>query len=105
MDRSVIVAGAHLEAPAVAALARKLRDAGMSECADRMEGAYKDGAHLFHISTEERKAFIDALEDCPDELRQLHACLEDPLITEPTNAADPSAPTSSSSLRAGTTSL
>ena len=110
MDGSVIVAGTHLEPTGVAALGNRLRDAGMSECADRMDSSYQDGTHLFAISTDERLGFINALDDgCPDELQPLYASLKDTLITEAADTPDPSILTpgapASGLARGGTNSL
>jgi hypothetical protein len=71
----MFVAGTRLTDTEVAALAGKLRDAEMSECADRVERAYLDGERLFSISSDERAAFYEALDDCPDELLQLRGSL------------------------------
>ena len=73
----MIVAGTHLEPSDVAALALKLREADMSECADRLEPNYQAGTKLFRLSGGERKAVFVALEDCPDDLRRLRASLQD----------------------------
>jgi len=77
----VIVAGTRLTDTEVAALADKLRDAALNDCAERMESAYKSGDRLFQLSTEERAAFRDALDDCPDGLLSLRASLQEQLLT------------------------
>jgi isocitrate lyase len=58
----VTVAGLYLNKIDVADLARKLRNAGMSEYADRIEDAYKEGTRLFHISTSKLTAFFVAVD-------------------------------------------
>ena len=77
----VIVAGTRLSDTEVASLAERLRASGMGECADRMVGEYREGTTLFHISDDERKDFVAALDDCPEDLRRLWASLNDPLAT------------------------
>ena len=52
-----------------------------SESADRLVGEYQEGTTLFHISDDEQKGFVEALDDCPEDLRRLWASLEDPLAT------------------------
>jgi len=76
----MIIAGTRLTDTEVAALADKLRNAELNDCAERMENAYKDGERLFHISPEERAAFHDALDDCPEGLIPLRASLHEQLI-------------------------
>jgi hypothetical protein len=76
----VIVAGTRLSDTDVASMAGKLREAGMGDSAERMEGAFEDGSRLFHLSAEERLAFFEALDDCPDELRQLRASLQEQVV-------------------------
>ena len=77
----MIVAGTRLTDTEVASLAVKLRDAELNDCAERMESAYKAGDRLFHLSTEERSAFRDALDDCPEGLLPLRASLQEQLLT------------------------
>ena len=76
----MIVAGTHLEPTDVATLARKLKEAGMGECADRLEADLQAGTKLFRLSGKERKAVFVALEDCPDDLRRLRASLQDQFV-------------------------
>jgi hypothetical protein len=76
----MIIAGTRLTDTEVAALADKLRDADMSECADRVEHAFQDGERMFSLSADERGAFFDALNDCPDELLQLRTSLHEQLV-------------------------
>jgi len=56
------VVGMYLNKLDVADLARKLRNAGMGDYADRIEAAYKDGNRLFHISNAKRVAFFIAVD-------------------------------------------
>ena len=55
-------AGIYLTAIDVADLAGRLRNGGMSDYADRIENAYKDGTRLFHISTPQLTAFFVAVD-------------------------------------------
>ena len=55
-------AGLYVNKIDVADLARKLRGAGMSEYADRIEDAYRQGTRLFHISTPRLTAFFVAVD-------------------------------------------
>jgi len=73
----MIIAGTRLTETEVATLAGKLRAAAASECADRVEHAYRDGERLFSLSTDERAVFYDALDECPDELLPLRANLQE----------------------------
>lgn len=58
----MIFAGMYLHKIDVADLSSKLRNVGMSEYADRIDSAYKEGIRLFHISTPRLTAFFVAVD-------------------------------------------
>ena len=78
----MIVAGTYLNDTDVTALAEKLRESGFADHAGRLEAAYQLDAKLFHLSADDSQAFMSSLDDCPDELQNLRASLQDQLVSQ-----------------------
>jgi hypothetical protein len=64
----------------VVELAEKLRECGFVDEAGRLETAYQTDARLFHLSTDDHRAVMSALEDCPAALTNLRAGIKDQLV-------------------------
>ena len=79
----MIISGTHLNEHDVTALAGRLRECGFADAAERLEAAYWADANLFHLSDDDRDAFMSALDDCPGELLLLHSSIKDQLVGQP----------------------
>ena len=78
----MIIAGIRLNDNDVTELAEKLRGCGFVDEAGRLEAAYQLDARLFHLSVDDQRAVMTALEDCPAALTDLRACIKDQFVSQ-----------------------
>ena len=71
------LAGIPVADPAVLDLIDRLRTAGIDATADHLQRTHERGARIVALDENDRHAILRAIEDCPDELLELHATLQE----------------------------
>lgn len=71
----MMLAGISIDDRLVLELARRVRDAGFDDTAQRLEDAYDGETKILGLSVSDREGIVRALEDCPDDFAELRGVL------------------------------
>ena len=71
----MFLAGVDVREGVLLELARRVRKAGFSDTAEKLEASWRDEDRMLALETDDREALLQVLSDGPDELAELRSVL------------------------------